>query len=570
MKKRTYPPKRTTLGSLLLRAAIVVLSLTILFAICFQKYLSNNIKQQCKEQISDNLSRYQKAINEMEVRYDRDRLMDAINSRLTMGGFNVSLDDPLQFDPDLRMLQIVPGFSEKAHSFAALIGENDNMAASGRLLLQMSVKFSEDDPDNGIYLCDRESIDKPEVTELYEKYLELSKTEKGMNWVSISFTSVYINRETHRFIPRDVTIKYVPAAVIYDETADTGECILNFTINDPDYELIEVHPLGGEYAQRFMTLFTGETQEAIDELGRYEPFVYVGPNQNYSSDGYESIEGNRALYYGNTRVYIDNRPYWLTVRFMFNNREPQLVRYYRKYTILFFVVLSFIAALWVWRRNVLNKARYAFEDYQRDLTDQLAHDIKTPLMAISGYAENIITGGLSPEEQKEYLTSILDNVGFTDSLISRTLFLNHIEGGERTKEETDLMPLIEETIKKYDLLLDERNITFKASGSASVRADKGSMETIIGNLISNAVKYTPENGEITAELSNKRLIISNTVSARTDTKELKRPFVRGDKARSNVSGHGLGLSIADRSAQANGMNLNISCTDKLFRAELRF
>ena len=62
----------------------------------------------------------------------------------------------------------------------------------------------------------------------------------------------------------------------------------------------------------------------------------------------------------------------------------------------------------------------------------------------------------------------------------------------------------------------------------------------------------------------------NSVSEKIDTKELKRPFVRGDAARSNADGNGLGLSIAERAALANGFRLTISCTDTAFRAEVIF
>ena len=51
-----------------------------------------------------------------------------------------------------------------------------------------------------------------------------------------------------------------------------------------------------------------------------------------------------------------------------------------------------------------------------------------PLMAISGYAENVLNGKLTEAEQTEYLNLIPDHVSFADSLISRTLYLNHIGG----------------------------------------------------------------------------------------------------------------------------------------------
>ncbi len=229
-----------------------------------------------------------------------------------------------------------------------------------------------------------------------------------------------------------------------------------------------------------------------------------------------------------------------------------------------------LALLWAWQKNVRNKARYAFEDYQRDLTDNLAHDMKTPLMAISGYAENVLNGKLTEAEQTEYLNFILDNVSFTDSLISRTLYLNHMDGHNMSPETIQLMDLAEEILGKYALLLQDKKIVYSVSGNADVHADRNAMETVIENLISNAVKYTPNGGTLSIAIDKKRMAIINSVSERIDTKELKRPFVRGDAARSNADGNGLGLSIAERAALANGFRLTISCSDTEFRAEVIF
>ena len=68
----------------------------------------------------------------------------------------------------------------------------------------------------------------------------------------------------------------------------------------------------------------------------------------------------------------------------------------------------------------------------------------------------------------------------------------------------------------------------------------------------------------------KKLVITNTVNEKTDVKDLKKPFVRGERSRSNLGGSGLGLSIAERAATLNGFSLKLSCTDTEFRAEVRY
>jgi signal transduction histidine kinase len=247
------------------------------------------------------------------------------------------------------------------------------------------------------------------------------------------------------------------------------------------------------------------------------------------------------------------------------------MHFYWKYVILFSLGVLLLTALYCWRRNVSNKAKYAMEDYRRDLTNHLAHDIKTPLMAIGGYTENIMEGKLTAQEQQQYLGAILDNIAFTDSIINRTLFLNSIGSSSDTKpEKIAVKKTVEEAVKKYEPLLKEKIVSFTLEGSSVIKADRTSFEKIIENLVSNAVKYTPEGGSIKVKADRKRLIITNTVDKKLDVSELMKPFVRGEEARSNLGGSGLGLSIAERAAVLNGFRLDISCTDSEFTAGLKY
>ncbi|MDE5861825.1 MAG: HAMP domain-containing histidine kinase, partial [Ruminococcus sp.] len=229
-----------------------------------------------------------------------------------------------------------------------------------------------------------------------------------------------------------------------------------------------------------------------------------------------------------------------------------------------------IALLDAWRLNVKNQADYRFEDYQKNLTDSLAHDLKTPLMAIGGYVENIMTGNLNDEETNKYLSSVMDNISYTDSIITRTLELNAINGINIKPVQCDLCRIVNNSVEKYSLLLDEKNISVHTDGTGEISADSATLKTIIENLISNAVNHTTENGKINISLSNRNIIIRNTVGKKIDVSGLKKPFTKGDKSRSNNSGSGLGLAIAENASAINGFRLEISCSDTEFISELIF
>lgn len=205
---------------------------------------------------------------------------------------------------------------------------------------------------------------------------------------------------------------------------------------------------------------------------------------------------------------------------------------------------------------------YAFEDYQQSLINNLAHDLKTPLAVIGGYAENLqeLRKDSGSEKELKYISSIMNNVAYTDDIIVKTLRLSENEQMKKLcKTEVDIKELTEKLLEKYRMALNERNIELKTELCSKVRADEDLLVSIIENLISNAVKYTCDDGCITITADKKRLSIVNDVSENVNTKDLLMPFVKGDKARSSKRSHGLGLAIASSAAARSGFGLNISC-----------
>ncbi|MBR6873253.1 MAG: HAMP domain-containing histidine kinase [Ruminococcus sp.] len=558
------PMKRTTLRALLLRALIVVTVLTVVFAFAYKEYLRHTITNQCSEETGRKISMLQKDINELEAKDGQKNILKTVSAELAIySSFDINFDQPFG-----DSLHFISQRSPNCHSCAVLLDEDNNIVSSNRQILTANMKFGNNDSDNGIYLCDNEALQMEQVDKLYFEYQQRSQ-RGGENYHGEPyFTSIYVDRDTRTFIPHEGIITYYRmdknGAIDF---SDKTEYPVQINLNDKSYELISLN--SDVYPRCFFSDFYGENRSVIEEFEREQPFEYVAPRTSYGLGGNSSLQDGRSVFSESTRIYIDGKPYWLILRFMFNFNDPQLTALYWKWVVIFAASLTVIALLWSWYRNTMNKAKYAMEDYQRDLTDHLAHDIKTPLMAISGYAENVLNCKLSDVEQKRYLNSILDNVAFTDSLISRTLYLNHMGEKKAAKPEpVQLEELVSEALRRYDLLLKQKHIACEINGSAEITADRAALETIIENLISNAVKYTPEGGTVTVTLDKKRLTITNTVPEKIDTKDLMRPFVRGDAARSNTAGNGLGLSIAERAAQTNGLKLSVSCLENEFKTEL--
>ena len=584
MKKQIRKNKRETLPKLLAKSLCVAVLLSTVFACLYYDWVQQEIRRQTEQELSDRFTNLQSEINRLESDPEKKDIFQSISQYMTFQLY-YEVNTPVLIwnngNPDL--LPLAPEYSENCYVAGALIDENDQIVASNRELLITHITFQKgNDPDKGVYVCDDEVLSMPEVKKLYARFDDLMaqfiSANKGKDitkmdeagWPEIHIDSAYINRETRRMIPHtgsftvrtDTAVDPENPLIMDEETVETFE----ITVDDDAYELVELHrgQPSDAYPHTIMTGFYGMESNTFHELTEY--WLYM----QRSVCGFQSHE-QYDEYYREMNYNIEGKSYNLALHFYIDPNEPVMMRHYWGTVIAVALLLCAIALLWSWRQNVVNKAKYAFDDYQRDLTNHLAYDIKTPLTAIGGYAENILDGSLSEEEQQEYLHAILDNVSFTDSLINRTLFLNSMDSAQKPKpEQLKAEQVTESILKKYELMLSERGIGYSVKGSAALTADRAALETVIENLVSNAVKYTPHEGSIKAVLEKKRLTLTNTVDKKVATGNLKRPFVRGDEARSNTEGTGLGLAIAERAAAANGWKLTLSCNDSEFTAELKF
>lgn len=227
------------------------------------------------------------------------------------------------------------------------------------------------------------------------------------------------------------------------------------------------------------------------------------------------------------------------------------------------LLLSLILALIPYLRS---KRRYARDEYRRGLTAALAHDLKSPLTAISGYAENLASG-VHPEKQAHYAEAIQDTARYMDGLITNVLDLAKLEQDEKTKIiAVDLIALAEEHLAHRKEAFDERSLQVTVKGRCKVRADRRMLSQAVQNLLDNAFKFTPDGGSITVTGGGRTLCIENEIAEERipDADRLCEAFVKGDTARSNQSGSGLGLSVVRQAARLNRMKFTVESREHRF------
>ena len=244
-----------------------------------------------------------------------------------------------------------------------------------------------------------------------------------------------------------------------------------------------------------------------------------------------------------------------------------IIFYFIKY-----LILALIPAL-IWTLLFYPRARRRCDagEYRRTVTAALAHDLKSPLTAISGYAENL-DSGVHPEKQKHYTASILENARYMDSIITQSLELSRMEKDLVAKKQwVDLIPIMQEQLGHRQDELGERGIKAQITGSCCFYADPRMMLQAVRNLLDNAVKFTPDGGSITVTGEGRAMRVVNDINAEKVERinEVCEAFVKGDSARSNRKGTGLGLSVVRQSAELNKLRFRVQSSGHTFTALLR-
>jgi len=206
------------------------------------------------------------------------------------------------------------------------------------------------------------------------------------------------------------------------------------------------------------------------------------------------------------------------------------------------------------------------ERIRREFIANLSHDMRSPLTSMRGFLTAISDGTIPTEQQPRYLQIVMDESERLIKLSNNILDIYRVQDAEIaiTKTEFDINDLIRTTILGFQQrALDKRIMVTSrfAHNSDIVLADEDKMRRVMHNLIDNALKFTPQGGEITVEttvnaISGKVAISVSDNGCGMTEEEQKRIFDRfykGDQTRNeDKMGSGLGLSIVKEFVLAHG------------------
>jgi signal transduction histidine kinase len=205
----------------------------------------------------------------------------------------------------------------------------------------------------------------------------------------------------------------------------------------------------------------------------------------------------------------------------------------------------------------------------REMTDNLAHDLRSPLGRIRASAEMILISGGSKAEAEAMVATTAEECDRLLEMINTTLDIAEAESGAAKLKlaEFDWVELVGDAVELFQPLAEDKQVTIAVDlpNDCRIRGDRQRLQRVVANLLDNAVKYTPSGGGVTIKLDEEgerlKLSIQDTgvgISP-SETARIFERFYRCNRSRSEL-GNGLGLSLALAFVRVHGGDIVVDST----------
>lgn len=205
----------------------------------------------------------------------------------------------------------------------------------------------------------------------------------------------------------------------------------------------------------------------------------------------------------------------------------------------------------------------------REMTQMVAHEVRTPLTTIRGYADMMVDGvtGKISDEQEEMLSEISKSSQRLSTLVKDFLDLEKMDAGQLEMDTTqvNLKKLLEDTVEQYEKQAKKKGLKPHSSFDEDlpVMGDRQKLSRVFSNLVSNAIKYT-KSGNITVRGERKEDLVKITVKdegvgiAKNELDQIFDKFYRAESSKnSSANGSGLGLTFVRKVIEAHDGSIEV-------------
>ena len=199
--------------------------------------------------------------------------------------------------------------------------------------------------------------------------------------------------------------------------------------------------------------------------------------------------------------------------------------------------------------------------------DDIAHDVRTPLTSVRIRLERGRARASTPEELRAVVDQSIAGLDQSLAIITALLRISEIEHSRRLQEfsQVPLAPLVREVGDLYDPIAEDKGVALQvqAPDEATVRGDRDLLFEAVANLVDNAVKFTPDGGQVQLALLRRngttgiRVTDTGPGIPEAEREAVTKRFYRSDKSR-RTEGLGLGLSLVAAIVKLHGFRLTIT------------
>jgi heavy metal sensor kinase len=203
----------------------------------------------------------------------------------------------------------------------------------------------------------------------------------------------------------------------------------------------------------------------------------------------------------------------------------------------------------------------------REMSDNIAHDLKSPITRIRGISEVNLTTGASDKDYETMAASTIEECDRLLDMINTMLVISKTEAGvnKLDTQEMDIGAVVRDACELFRAPAEDKDLRLvcDAPGNFSISGDNRLIQRMIANLLDNAIKYTPAGGSIEMTVNTVNDAATITVKdtgigiSEKDIPRIFERFYRCDPSRSEA-GIGLGLSFARAIARAHGGDITVT------------
>ena len=478
-----------------------------------------------------------------------------------------------------RLQEFVIRYGEEMNEYCGIYIDNEKiLEAPCGALDAVSITYDSDDYESGertevYYLEDRSYLDPVTKNGKYDfdKYANQNEVYAAENETLVKiarflglkpkalchgYSTIYVNEKTHTFLPGEVNIFYDH----YNEDFEYDE----EDAKDTFFEKIDCTP---KDTKGYKLIDLSEC-DAVQYDGYMNPALTdINNAESITNDSSEDINFDDTASVMNWEI--------LTVSAEdFSNKA--CFRALPLTTALILIIAGLVSILLAVTVSTViyssKKTVWEIFEYRKKTTAAMAHDLKTPLAAMSAYAENL-EYDTDPEKRAYYSSKVRENVSFMNKTIEGILMFTKSEAdsGKTVSRDIDVHAIIEDEYNAVSGLFEKKNIKVEIKGEGHIKSNKELVEQAVRNLIGNATKYARPDTTVDIVIDSKGFTMTNLTDQKIrNVNDLKKPFVKGEESRDAEGGAGLGLSIVENCLLSAGHSLDIEFENETFKATVRW